>query len=115
MLTETDYFGFTIVIIKEEIGYSIVGNGLKNFMRVMDLDGKNYMLFKANLKITIKKGNDDNWIFDNLYITNIEETDKHKIIELKTKEGTLRIKYNINFNECKFKTMDVSYHSYIEF
>ena len=53
--------------------------------------------------------------FKNLNITSIEEKDNYKIIVLRAQDGTMKIKYKIEVNEWKPKTMEVSYQSHIKF
>ena len=115
MLTELDYFDFTISIGKNEVsGYVIFGRGIINFIKFMNLDGKNYIHLKHKIDISLyKDGKQMN--FKNLNVTSIKEKDSYKIIILRAIDGTIKIKYKIEVNEWKPKTMEVSYLSHIEF
>lgn len=115
MLTELDYFDFTISVTKNEVSrYVIAGRGIVNFIKFMDSDGKNYIQLKHTIDISLYKDNKQ-MNFRNLNITSVEEKDNYKIIELRAQDGTMKIKYKIEVNEWKPKTMEVSYYSHIEF
>lgn len=115
MLTELDYFDFTISVTKSDVSrYVIAGHGIVNFIKFMDSDDKNYIHLKHKIDISLYKDNKQ-MNFKNLNVTSVEEKDSYKIIVLKAIDGTMKIKYKIEVNEWKPKTMEVSYHSHIEF